>query len=408
MSKTALAELPAIAPQTEMWTATPVIEWLILEGWRIDSIPALIESLSLRLNDAGVPLWRLFCMVPTLHPQYTGYALKWTRGEPEVWQGFGEHGVRELPTFVNNPLKLIMVDGLAGVRRRIPGPYIPGEFTLLDEIKEQGATDYVCMPLEFTSGDRTAISFASDRLGEFSAADLTQFNDLLPVVARLIERETLRSTAQNLLDTYVGRHAGERILKGRIQRGSAESIDAAIWYADLRGFTAMSEFLARDQVIANLNGYFEAMATPVHKFGGQVLKCIGDGMLAIFPLEDGPAAKACCRAYDAALEACAAMADLNAERARRTEPPLEFGLALHLGEVSYGNIGTVDRLDFTVIGPAVNLAHRVEDLCKELDRRPLLSRAFAQACSRPSERVGRFELRGLATPQEVFAPSTGG
>ncbi|NNG04544.1 MAG: adenylate/guanylate cyclase domain-containing protein [Inquilinus sp.] len=393
----------------ELWSPTPVIEWLILDGWRIESTPDLIEALARRLAGGGVPLWRLFCLVPTLHPVYVGKGYRWNRDDPEIFQGFGEHGVQGLPEFLDNPMKLVIDDGFAGVRRRIPGNYTVGEFPLLDELREQGATDYVCMPLEFTSGERTAISFATDHPDGFSAGDLKQFNDLLPVVARLIERETLRSTTENLLDTYVGNHAGRRILRGQIKRGMVDSIDAAIWYGDLRGFTPMSESMPRDAVLATLNSYFETMAVPIHKQGGQVLKFIGDAMLAIFPLEEAAnVEEACARALDAANEAVAGMETLNADRAAAGQPPLEFGLALHVGEVTYGNIGAVNRLDFTVIGPAVNLAHRIEQLCKVMGRRPLLSGDFARACGLPTESVGEHALRGLSRPHEVYAPLSAG
>lgn len=405
MSSFAVADTPSLAPQLDMWSPSPVIQWLILDGWRIESTPELLQALALRLCDDGVPLWRLFCLVPTLHPLYIGSGHRWKRGETEMFQGYGEHSARKSPAFMDNPMKLIMADGFAGVRRRIADNYTPGEFPLVDELKEQGATDYVCMPLEFTSGERTAISFASDHPDGFSSGDLKQLNDLLPVMARLIERETLRSTTENLLDTYVGSHAGRRILRGQIRRGNAESIYAAIWYGDLRGFTAMSESLSRDAMIEVLNAYFETMAVPVQAHGGQVLKFIGDAMLAIFPLEDAAnKAEICGRALDAANDAVSGMAKLNTRRVAVGAPALEYGLALHIGEVTYGNIGAIDRLDFTVIGPAVNLAHRIEQLCKVLERRPLLSRKFADVSGRPTERVGSYELRGLTGAREVFAP----
>lgn len=408
MSSIAIAGAPSSAPPADMWSASPVIQWLILEGWRIESTPDLLETLARRLCADGVPLWRLFCLVPTLHPIYIGSGHLWNRDEPEMFQGFGEHSARFNPEFTDNPLKLIMEDGFAGVRRRIPSNYTPGEFPLIDELSGQGATDYVCMPLEFTSGERTAISFASDHPDGFSSSDLKQLNDLLPVLARLVERETLRSTTENLLNTYVGSHAGRRILRGQIQRGNAETIYAAIWYGDLRGFTAMSESLSREAMIDVLNAYFETMAAPVQSHDGQVLKFIGDAMLAIFPLEDALRKEEVCgRALDAANEAVAGMAELNAGRVTAGQPALDFGLALHVGEVTYGNIGALNRLDFTVIGPAVNLAHRIEQLCKVLDRRPLLSQKFAESSGRPSEAIGRYELRGLNDTHEVFSPIIG-
>jgi adenylate cyclase len=401
-----LAEPPdaAVSPSaSQVWTATPVIEWLILEAWRIEAIPTLLQELAERLVASGVPLWRLFALVPMLHPQYVGSGHRWQRGDKEMFQGFGVHGIQETPTFRNNPLKLIILDGYDGVRRRINRDYRRGEFPLLDELQDKGGTDYVCLPIEFAGGQRSAVSFASDHPDGFSLEDLKQFNDLAPVLSRLVERETLRQTAVNLLDTYVGREAGARVLKGQITRGSGESLDAAIWYSDLRNFTSISDASPRDEVIQLLNDYFEAMAQPVQRHGGQVLKFIGDGMLAIFPVGgDVAPAVACGRALDAAHEAEELMAVVNDVRLARSQEALDFGLALHLGEVMYGNIGAVDRLDFTVIGPAVNLAHRLESLCKVVHRRPIVSRTFAELSQRPASHLGRFELKGLTDPYDAY------
>jgi len=394
-----------------VWTPTPVIEWLILEAWRIESVPDLLRALAERLVAEGVPLWRLYCVVPTLHPLYLGSAHRWTRGEAEMFRSYGEHGLRQRPAFTNNPLRLVMEDGYAAVRRRLARGEGRGEFPLLDELVEAGATDYICVPIEFSNGNRTGASFTSDGPDGFSAANLKEFYDLVPVLARLIERETLRSTAENVLDTYVGHEAGRRILKGQIIRGSGETLFAAIWYADLRNFTALSEALPRDTLIALLNEYFDAIAMPVHEQGGQVLKFMGDAMLAVFPVvgrcgpapDERAASEACDRALKAALDADARMAELNRRREAGGAAALNYGIALHLGEVMYGNVGAANRLDFTVIGPAVNLTQRLEALCKTLAHRPLMSRRFAEACPRPTESLGRFDLRGVSGPHEVFA-----
>ena len=399
-----------------VWSPTPAIEWLILDGWRHRSIPDLLKALSEKLLEEGVPIWRTFILIPQLHPLYVGASFRWFRGVDEVTQAFGEHGIRQRPVFLDNPLKLVMSDGYAAVRRRLDGRYQRGEFPLLDELQDQGGTDYVCIPIDFSNGDRTAVSFSSDHPDGFSPAHLQQFNDLVPLLARLIEREALRNTAENLLNTYVGQDAGQRILQGQITRGAGMTIFAAIWYCDLRNFTALSEALPRDSLLALLNGFFDAMATPVHRHNGQVLKFMGDGLLAIFPVEERcpdkpdacPVDEACKRALDAAAEAEVNMQAFNAEREAAGAGPLDYGLALHVGEVMYGNIGAADRLDFTVIGPAVNLAQRIEQLCKSLGRRPLLSKPFAEACRRKTETLGRHDLRGVSGMHAIHAvPETG-
>ena len=374
----------------------------------MQSIPDLIRTIGERLVGDGVPVSRIFVIVPTLHPEYIGQAFRWLRDDPEVFQGFGQHGVQHTSRYLDNPLKLVIDDGYAAVRRRLEAEYVPGEFPLTDELKGEGVTDYVCMSVEFVHGERTAISFASDRPGGFSESHLRQFNDMLPMLARLLEREMLRSTAINVLDTYVGRDAGARVLSGRITRGSGETLRAAIWYCDMRDFTGLSERLPQDAVIGLLNDYLDTVAGPVQAYGGEILKFVGDGMLAIFPIAAGdPAGEACGRALAATTDAGEAMAALNRRRTGAGEAPLDYGIALHVGDVVYGNVGAANRLDFTVIGPAVNLATRIEGVCKIVKRRPLMSGAFVEAAGCSADPVGRFELKGIATPQEVFALGDG-
>lgn len=401
-------------PLISVWSPTPLIEWLILEGWRINSIPELVQTLAERMLDDGVPVWRTFVLIPQLHPLYVGAGYRWIRGAPEIVRTFGEHGIRDKAVFSANPLKLVMVDGYGAVRRRLDDDsYGRGEFPLLDELQDLGGTDYVCIPIDFANGDRTAVSFATDHPGGFDTTHLQQFNDLAPLFGRLIEREALRNTAENLLNTYVGNDAGRRILQGQITRGSGANIFAAIWYCDLRNFTALSEALPRDSLLALLNGFFDAMATPVHNHRGEVLKFMGDGLLAIFPVDGDclampnacPLDEACRRALDAAAGAEANMRAFNDERVAAGAGPLDYGVALHVGEVMYGNIGAADRLDFTVIGPAVNLSQRIEQLCKTLGRRPLLSKAFAEACRRPTESLGKHDLRGVSGLHDIYAVS---
>jgi class 3 adenylate cyclase len=211
-----------------------------------------------------------------------------------------------------------------------------------------------------------------------------------------------RQKVATLMETYLGRWTGARVLAGAIQRGHSETIHAVLWYSDLRDFTALSESLPRDRMIALLNAHFERLAAPIKAFGGEVLKFMGDGLLAIFPTGTGGADRACERALKAARGARAGMAALNGERRGRSESPLAFGLALHLGDVMYGNIGAPDRLDFTVIGPAVNLASRLEALCKQLDMSVLISAAFASACREELALIGSYRLSGIARPAEVF------
>jgi adenylate cyclase len=206
-----------------------------------------------------------------------------------------------------------------------------------------------------------------------------------------------------LLEVYLGRNAGRRVLEGRVKRGDVDSIAAALWYCDLRGFTEMSEELPPDEVVLLLNEYFDCMSGPVHRHGGEVLKFIGDAILAIFPIQDDlDRDRACLTALKAAQEALADLAALNARRRGEKRPPLEVGIALHAGTVMYGNVGAADRLDFTVTGPAVNLVSRIETLCRDLGYPLLASARFASPCGSVLRSIGMHRMRGLSAPVEIF------
>jgi adenylate cyclase len=268
------------------------------------------------------------------------------------------------------------------------------------ELRDEGLTDYVALPMTFCDGKIHGTTWSSDRAGGFDGGHLALIEDLLPAYSLLLEIHHNRRMAISLLDTYVGHRAGERILAGQITRGSGQTVQAAIWFCDLRGFTALSESKGRDDLLDCLNRFFDCMAGPVERHGGDILKFMGDGMLAIFPLEGEDA---CGRALEAASDAREAMAVLNEElRARAEEQPLGFGIALHVGEVMYGNIGTANRLDFTVVGPAVNLTSRLQALCRQLDCSVLISDAFAALCSDELRSLGSHRLAGIVRPVEVF------
>jgi adenylate cyclase len=227
----------------------------------------------------------------------------------------------------------------------------------------------------------------------------------MPRLALALQARLGHDIAVNLLDTYVGPEAGRRILNGEIRRGMLEVIRAVIFYADLRGFTASTDRLARERVVEMLNAYFDCLVPTIDAFGGQVLKFLGDGLLATFPLNGRPAAEVCELALDAAAKTLGEVRALGAERTRAEQPIMDLDLVLHLGDVYYGNVGSTDRLDFTVIGPAVNVASRLQTLTKELRRQVLLSAPFAFNCSCGAEflaSLGRYPLRGVDEPLEVF------
>ena len=297
-----------------------------------------------------------------------------------------------------------MVEKRATVRRRLVGPNAKLDFPLLKEIRGEGGTDYLCVPVEFSDGHVNTVSVTSDAPQGFSRQHLDRMYALLPLFARIVEVHAVRRLAADLLDVYVGHDAGRRILEGQIGRGDGQTIRAAIWTCDLRGFTPLADTLAGDDLIAILNDYFDRMVEPIETRGGEVLKFIGDSVLAMFPVLDGRAAAAVCgAALDAALEAAAGMAELNRARRAAEAPVLRFGLGLHVGDVIYGNIGAASRLDFTVIGPAVNLVNRLEHLSRKLDRPIVASSAAASCLPGRLESLGTHELKGVREPQEVFS-----
>ncbi len=380
--------------------ADPLARWFVTEAYKIADTGQLVAAAGEQLVAAGIPLWRLAYFQLTLHPEVDGKAYMWRRGRG-VDVGIASAGLKQRPEFRDNPLYAVYEERRT-VRARLERnePNQP----VLQEFKAEGGTDYVALPLLFGNGHVDALSVISDKAGGFSSQDLDRMFLLQFAFTRIVEAHSLRDTAVHLLDAYVGRAAGQRILAGEIKRGSGQTIEAVIWYCDLRGFTRASDSLPRDTVIALLNDYFDAMGKIVTDAGGEILKFMGDGMLAMFPVpEAGQRAAIALRAARAAASVADAILVLNRIRAVAGEPAVRFGLALHIGEVMFGNIGASNRLDFTVIGPAVNYAARLEKLCAKIDRSIVLSSALA-ALLPPNEAVpiGRHLLKDIDQPQAVF------
>jgi adenylate cyclase len=378
---------------------SPLLDWLIGSARGLPDGPSLLRALCDRLVAAGLPLARASFHVRILHPQLFGMGFYLRRGVDDIRVFRAEHGIEQTALFQHSPTR-VLFEGAGAVRQRLDLPDVAFRFPLFSELRDDGMTDYVALPITFSDGKIHGTTWSSDRPGGFASEDLAQIYDVLPVFGMLLEIHLNRLIAINLLDTYVGHQAGERILHGGITRGSGETMRGAIWFCDLRGFTALSERMDRDRLLACLNQFFDCMAGPVEAHGGEILKFMGDSMLAIFPLETD---QACRRALQAALDARAAMAKLNRERAAKDEEALGFGIALHAGDVMYGNIGAANRLDFTIIGPAVNLTSRLERLCRELGLDLVVSDIFARLCSACEYRpLGAYRLAGIGREVEVF------
>ena len=381
----------------------PLARWFVTEAYRITDTGQLIAAAGEQLVAAGIPLYRLAYFQLTLHPEFAGKAYAWRRGHG-VEVSEAAHGLMERSEYLDNPLPPVFEQRrTVRVRLEKTEPQAP----LLKQLKSQGATDYVALPLLFTTGHVDALSVVSDRPGGFSADDLDRMFQLQFAFTRIVETHSLRDTAVNLLDAYVGRAAGQRILAGEVKRGDGQTIEAVLWYCDLRGFTRTSDRLPRDAIIALLNDYFTIMGGAVTGAGGEVLKFMGDGMLAMLPIASADERMAvAARATEAAVAAQRMIAALNLMRVTVEEPSLRFGLALHVGEVMFGNIGASARLDFTVIGPAVNHAARLEKLCGPLNRQIVLSWAMASLLpERDVVLLGRHALKDIDEPQPIYGLS---
>jgi len=398
----------AVGEEPEDDPAGAIIDWLMLPATRGGTTDALIEELCARLLAAGISLGRLALSIGTLHPQIISSAWIWSRQTGRARQVDQGHDILNREAYLRSPLRAIHA-GAPMVRQRLAGPGPDNDYPVAAEFREQGMTDYLALPLEFGSGTIEVFSVAADGPGGLSDADIGVLCAIRPALSTVVEMHNARRVSRTLLDTYLGHRSGAMVLDGRITRGSGETLHAVVWYSDLRGFTPMSDNLPRNELIEVLNDWFGCMIGAVEENGGEVLKLVGDAVLAIFPLEDAAFRHYVCnRALDTANLARRRMAEVNARREEAGRATLGFGIALHTGDVIWGNIGSGNRLDFTVIGPAVNHVTRIEGLCKETGRNLLVSGTFAATCERPLEEVGTFRLRGVEDPRTVYAPPGNG
>jgi adenylate cyclase len=375
-----------------------LFDWLVAGTPGAKQSSDVAERIGNDLRAEGVPLDRLVVWVTTLHPTVDGRQFTWRPGEKvEVFEM--PLGARDWDKFRASPVAVMMTERRE-VRCHLDDSLEPGVFPALHELRADGFTDYLCAPLIFSNGEVHGAAFATRAAGGFTDAQIGKIRHILPPLERVAEIFSLRRLATNLLSTYVGHGTGARILSGRIKRGDVETIRAVIWFSDLRGFTELSARTTPRAIIEVLNELFDCQVPAIEKHGGEVLKFIGDGLLAIFPLSgETERAARCEAALGAARDAYAALGERNAKNAGA---PIRFGLALHVGDIAYGNIGSSSRLDFTVIGPAVNLAARLEGLTGKLDRRVVLSSELAAHALTPMVDLGEFELKGVPGKERVY------
>src|SRR5215470_13240551 len=375
--------------------------WL-MDGARSAQTPLdFLKQVCERLIVAGVPLHRVGASVRTLHPDLLGRNFVWRPGEEVVITPI-TFDMPDSPQFKSSPLAILHASGHE-VRYRLDDPE-SRRFPFFDDMRAEGVTDYIAIPLSFTDGSIHSSSWTTRNEGGFTDEHLAALRAVIPPFSRLGEIHAMRRTAIALLDTYVGNRAGERILAGQIRRGHAEDMRAAIWLSDLRGFTSLSDRLPAETVVDILNQYFDCQVPVIREYGGEILKFMGDGLLAVFPIakDGGNLSEVCGRVLQASRKARANVDAMHYPGDGDTVERFRFGVALHIGGILFGNIGGMSRLDFTCIGPAVNLAARLEKIAGRLSRTVVASAAFAGVSAAGWTDLGEFPIAGLSKMQRVF------
>jgi adenylate cyclase len=379
---------------------TSVREWLI-DGGRSSPVPGdMIDALCKQLVAAGIPLFRVAFYIRTLHPDIFGRNFIWKPDEP-VQIGTADYSVMDTPAFHASPISVVAREGRE-IRARVGDPDSQ-RWPIVEDLRAEGVTDYIALPIKFIDGSAHTTSWTTKQPGGFTDEQLAALRSIIAPLSRLVEVVGLRRVATTLLDTYVGNRAGEKILGGQIRRGHTESMNAAIWLSDLRGFTALSDRLPPETVVEILNLYFDCQVAAIKAHGGEVLKYMGDGLLAVFPIDEyvGDSEQVCARVLEAARETRAGVEAMQFAVGDVIER-FRFGVALHVGQILYGNIGGGSRLDFTCIGPAVNLAARLEKLTGKLRRTIVASEGFAGICSGGWHDLGEFPIAGFSKAQRVY------
>jgi adenylate cyclase len=412
--KRALTIIMAMADSPPNIDTIPLHTWLIEAGLAGAAVEEMFAGLCVRLVAAGIPIARSFLSIGGLHPQRRAWSLTWRDGAITDVNDFA-HETMETPIWRDSPFRHMIETRTRWLHRPLRGENALLDYPVLREFRDLGLTEWLALLHGFGAREPTSqagqlgviLSWATAEAVGWNAAQLAAIEELSGTLALAVKGAALPGVMRDLLAAYLGGDAADRVIAGQVQRGSVSRVAAAILYADLRGFTDFAEATAPEEVTRRLNGAFDCLGEPVRAAGGEILKFLGDGALVIFLPKSGTGlAVVAAAALDAASAILVRVAALNTTEAAAGHPPLVFDMALHAGDVTYGNIGTADRVDFTVIGPAVNEATRLESLCKELGEPVLISQAFVRAAPHLSKRLrstGHHRLRGVREPQEVFA-----
>lgn len=378
------------------------IYWLISGCPSAPTPQKVLAELCDRLVRGGIPLSSVTVFVQTLHPNVMGRRFVWRVGSDVEVSEISFDGLKN-PEFKNSPAARVCESGVA-LRLRPEDTDGAFDSSLIHAFRLEKPTDFLATPLLFSNGEIHVATWATQQPGGFTDEEISGIDSVIAPLTRVAEVHALRRTATNLLDTYVGHNTGDRLLAGHIRRGHTETLHAGIWLSDMRGFTALADRLPRQTLVDLLNRYFDCQVPAITRRGGEVLKFMGDGLLAIFPIigSGGSARAVCNNAFAAAYQVRRQVAAIAESTDFANVDPVRFGLALHVGDVLYGNVGGENRLDFTCIGPAVNLVSRLEGLTGKLGRSILVSAQFARHCDAELIAVGKFKLAGLVKPEMVF------
>ncbi len=385
-------------------TGAEIAYWTVASGLRETEIAPVVAGFAERLAAAVPGLSRVLVGAPTLHPTIVSATWIWQRGL--TLEG-ARHGLESTADedWLNSPLYLALQTGIETMRFDLTAPEHVSRFPVFESFAAAGHTDYLLRMVTFEGETRASgiegiiVTFLGDAPSGFSDREVALFEQVLPALSLAVFRLAVSEIARNLLSAYLGADAGQRVLGGRVHRGDVERIRAAVFFADLRHFTDISERLPPAEMVTWLNAGLAELGDPTARHGGEILKFLGDGLLAIFPTESGEA-DACRRALAAAMEGMRALVGLNGDNGG--ENSYAADIALHLGEVAYGNVGASDRLDFTVIGPTVNEVSRMESLCDELGVHLVMSEPFAACLEMPVRDLGTYSLRGLSRPRRLL------
>ncbi len=378
----------------------PTIDWLIKEAWQCDSPEELTRALARKLLEDGLGLSRLSVMIWSLDPLIVAENYRWQRETDAVESFSPSYDLLENPAYVNSPMRHV-ANGLGGVRQHLDIEETEFEFPIMDDLKAKGATDYVAMPLPFSNGQINVMTLTSDNPAGFSTANLGMVFECTTVISRFYEVFALKQNAASLLGTYLGKRTGARVLGGEIRRGDGDEIDAAVLMCDLRNSSKWEAELDREAYLDLLNRFFELSTNVVNEYEGEVLKFIGDAVLAIFPVV-GERASACQKAIGAANDIARQMQTLDVPG---TGESAECAIGVAFGNVTYGNVGSGERLDFTVIGSAANVAARLGEVGKRLGHTIVTTGEIAAAQIDDLKPLGKVELHNVAEHVEAFVPA---